>query len=1112
MITLKKPLHLKSLSGISYKDAFSDRIRANYEFLTAVMPKEELLHLLLEEPEHQEQTNHIAMIVENIAVLNQNSIMIELINQMLNRILMIKETGITYQDNVYIGCILRKMGISDVSAFLQRILSRKEEYILKNQLLKKYKQENESLSIYELAEHEKPTNQTDTGIIQNLEKKKENFLYEHIIQRLRTVEIYQTVSRWNYTQGAGRNILFHNELALSEQQENILNIRLVQEKRKQIYPHCQMNFISSNLYEAELLQNIPDRKENITVENKISVTRENVFSCLLKAAVFSLAKNISLAAVFRQFYGKQQTDWYEIGFEICNTAKNTVNRCQWQYQKEQAINTDDIQKFLEQQNHLYHYELSILERFAANMENRKKLLIYKKEEKELESNWEQTAWNKNVTEQNNSEQNSFYEDREEKIGLENKEISFKLKELLNEKNTKVIQNTEKWKEKKETRKINDKWKKEVWNKENENSQEHWYKENKKLFFDLYCEMQRIEMAENYLGKYFGISGKKAEEIGEESSDVFEERLIWMSEWIEELFLKRKKNREQLYEDNQKQTVEYFFEGQFKEKNRENKWSNSTIKNDFSENNSMFSQTIQTTENKSRKENQKNENSKVSIEEKPKEKIAEKEQMQREKMQIEKSTKEDIKREEVKRKNRKEEFENKKTEKEKIQTEKLQIEKEKIQKEKSDKEKLQIENFEKEEIQKERATEEIREIFHQFITQKRAPYEQKENFNISDQPEFFFDTESGRAEQLSISKSQNLYENQTNIIENQKNTDQPNSVLQKESSNEDKIFEKSRKEVQQVFHKLNLQTQQTDNKKQTASIPSLKHPSSFIKTQSESVVNELALKSQNRYQGSEILTDIVQPEIMNQDNTAIYKNIDTYNNTNIYNNTDTYNNTGTYNNTDTYNSVDTYNKSQIKKDTLEQIIEAGKERLSENIYQQVIKPTETISAKESASKHMSIMETEKDIQKEVQKEVEKYAEKEVIQQIFYEIETENLHEIQKSTENLYNNKNYLQKTKAAEIVYHQMGHDMSKPADVSQTINKDTTKTIAVTEKILSQNQIKLSGLPAINQNQAKSDTKQINEAVQMIQNNIQKHINQMTEQIYQKIEKKLQNERRRRGL
>ena len=46
----------------------------------------------------------------------------------------------------------------------------------------------------------------------------------------------------------------------------------------------------------------------------------------------------------------------------------------------------------------------------------------------------------------------------------------------------------------------------------------------------------------------------------------------------------------------------------------------------------------------------------------------------------------------------------------------------------------------------------------------------------------------------------------------------------------------------------------------------------------------------------------------------------------------------------------------------------------------------------------------------------------------------------------------------------------------------------------------------------KTDIKQINEAVQVIQNNIQKHINQITEQVYQKIEKKLQNERRRRGL
>ncbi len=158
--------------------------------------------------------------------------------------------------------------------------------------------------------------------------------------------------------------------------------------------------------------------------------------------------------------------------------------------------------------------------------------------------------------------------------------------------------------------------------------------------------------------------------------------------------------------------------------------------------------------------------------------------------------------------------------------------------------------------------------------------------------------------------------------------------------------------------------------------------------------------------------------------------------------------------------------------------------------------------------MPLTETEKNIQKEV----EKGTQKDVIQQIFHEIETEILYETQKNTQNLQKNQNYFYQTKAAEIVYHQIRPDMPEPADLNENTKRNTNKTITVTEKMLSQNKIKISGLPATNQNQTKTDIKQINEAVQVIQNNIQKHINQITEQVYQKIEKKLQNERRRRGL
>lgn len=789
MLMLKEPMRLKSLLGITYNNAFSDKIRANYEFMTAMITKEELLHLLLVEPEQAEQKSSVTMIVENTAVVNQNEIIIELINQVLNRILMIGEAGITYQDNVYIGCVLRKLGIADIHTFLERIQNRKEEYVLKNQLLKKYEQEKNFLKICRFTENRNPKNQTniDKMLAESLEKKEENYLYEKVIQRLCTMEIYQIVSQWNYTQGAGQKILFHNELALSEQQENVLNMRLTQEKREYVYPHCQMDFISSNLYETELPDNIFSGKENIAVEennvsvmaDNISVTREKVFTHLLEAALFSLVKSVSLAAVFRQVYGKKENYWFEMGFEICNIVKNTLNRCQWQYQNQQLLNAGDIQKFLEQQNYLYRYELDVLQRLTENKEGIKGLLIYKENTKEkelknsleqnslsenkleqnyleqsnlnednleqnvlsenrleqnsLNENWlkqnvlnenrlEKNGLNENWLEQNNFKQNDLNQNKEERSSLDNKEITLKLKEILNGKNIEAIRSAEKWKEKiesfraadkenykekestekelerkeqqtekkqiekwqvekeqvekilgekeqiekkqKEIQEGKDEWKKKVHETENEKSQEKWYTENKKTIFDLYFEIQRIGMAENYLGKYFRISGKQSKEI-EESLAVFEKLPIPVSKLIEEIFLKGTKNREQFYQSWQKQDIEYFSENQFEEESKQNKWNNNGTENNFSQNNIIFPQIIQTTENKLQEDKQRKDNLKINIEKRITKKIIEKEQIQREKTEKEQNQIEKNKKEQL--------WKEKKNKREDLQIEKLKIE-------------------------------------------------------------------------------------------------------------------------------------------------------------------------------------------------------------------------------------------------------------------------------------------------------------------------------------------------------------------------------------------------------------------------------------------------------
>lgn len=559
--------------------------------------------------------------------------------------------------------------------------------------------------------------------------------------------------------------------------------------------------------------------------------------------------------------------------------------------------------------------------------------------------------------------------------------------------------------------------------------------------DLYFEIQRIEMAENYLGKYFRISGKKSEEIGEESLAVFEKFSVPVNEWVEEIFLKERKNREHFSESQQKQIIEYFSESQFEGENKENKQNNNRTENNFSQNNIIFSQTTQLNENKSEKDIRKRDNLEIDIKEKTKEKIAEKKQIQREKIQIE-----------------------------------------------------------REELQKEKTTEEIHEIFNKLTVQKRVVYEQKENSNISEQNNLFFNTKSGWTEQPLISGSQNLY----GIYENQTDTDQTISTLYLVSPDEKEISEKNEKEIQKVFRELDLQTHKTDYNKSTADIQSLSNPISFVKTQSESAGNSSVLEIQNNYQVSEVLTDIVQPKIIHQNNTDIH-NLNQIKKDIREQAAEAMKEIQSKNSQEqTIQATREIQSRNIQKQT----IETAKELLSKNVQKQAAETTEKILEKEFVLEHMPLTETEKNIQKEV----EKGTQKDVIQQIFHEIETEILYETQKNTQNLQKNQNYFYQTKAAEIVYHQIRPDMPEPTDLNENTKRNTNKTITVTEKMLSQNKIKISGLLATNQNQTKTDIKQINEAVQVIQNNIQKHINQITEQVYQKIEKKLQNERRRRGL
>lgn len=347
MIKIKAPLQLKSLVSITnlaeLVEGFANRIMANYGFLSAGIRKEELLHLLLSEPEQLNESPYITRLVENVAVLNQNEITLNIINQLINRIITTDIKNFTYQDNVYITCILNKLGITDISRFIKRIKTSTDEIFLKEELLNLY--HNQTKELKKICE-KIDNRQKYRDLFDNKETgTEENYLYETVYNRLHTVNLYQTVNELNCHPLRGYNYISHNELNLSEQYENVLHMKLARVKEEFINRNYKVGFGYGNLYEMEMLRD----KE---------ITKEAVISGILEAAIFQLIKSYAISRVYR--HQKSKSHWYQIGYEICNTIRNTMDRYCYYHQNHIVDVSNSIQDWTEKRNNMYRYEAQLL--------------------------------------------------------------------------------------------------------------------------------------------------------------------------------------------------------------------------------------------------------------------------------------------------------------------------------------------------------------------------------------------------------------------------------------------------------------------------------------------------------------------------------------------------------------------------------------------------------------------------------------------------------------------------------------------------------------------------------------------------------------------------------
>ena len=140
MLTVKAPIEIKARTTYTAdQDAFYARITGNYSLMETHLDSEDLLHLSVTPPEIYIQEGGAMTSILNSSQTNENNIQkVEILNNVLNRIVMSADAHITYQDRVFITDALYKLGIRNESRFMKAFYRMAEETRNTNTLINLY--------------------------------------------------------------------------------------------------------------------------------------------------------------------------------------------------------------------------------------------------------------------------------------------------------------------------------------------------------------------------------------------------------------------------------------------------------------------------------------------------------------------------------------------------------------------------------------------------------------------------------------------------------------------------------------------------------------------------------------------------------------------------------------------------------------------------------------------------------------------------------------------------------------------------------------------------------------------------------------------------------------
>ncbi len=313
MLTIRPVIETKSLSPIcNTTDPLSERIRSEYDVMRAEFTPEELLHLVTEPSDIFLQEGSITTIVNDTRVLNDNRVKMDVINNLMNRLVLYNEGNLSYRDTVYVENVIRRLGITDVSNFMKQVHNLETEQLQTNELVNVYIENvNRLRNVVEAAggpEYEQPSSKSEEA---QGTAKPVYYMHNDIYRRLDTANVYHELSLIHASLPGKEEIVEEAQMAMAEQNKAAKRILL---NSLQNYVRMESNPITVRTYntyeEGDRLSSSSTKKD--VVENMISAV-------LLSYTDKAFSQYLQSSPLYRK-------NWYDFSKTFYNSAENTFKR------------------------------------------------------------------------------------------------------------------------------------------------------------------------------------------------------------------------------------------------------------------------------------------------------------------------------------------------------------------------------------------------------------------------------------------------------------------------------------------------------------------------------------------------------------------------------------------------------------------------------------------------------------------------------------------------------------------------------------------------------------------------------------------------------------------